>query len=174
MPNLGELQSLLLSHASQQAGGSLYPLPDTINDPRRTARPIVALLRAGLIEEREANTSADVARTDGDLRFGLYLMPAGAAAIGIELEDGPAANVPLDPVPPSVPTASTPGLTKIARVIDLLSREGGACVPDLIEATGWLPHTTRAALTGLRKKGHRIEKERVGEVTRYRIAAVTA
>ena len=26
-------------------------------------------------------------------------------------------------------------------------------------ATGWLPHTTRAALTGLRKKGHVIERE---------------
>ncbi len=27
-----------------------------------------------------------------------------------------------------------------------------------VEATDWLPHTTRAALTGLRKKGHTIAK----------------
>lgn len=31
---------------------------------------------------------------------------------------------------------------------------GGASLDELAGATGWLPHTTRAALTGLRKKGH--------------------
>jgi hypothetical protein len=30
----------------------------------------------------------------------------------------------------------------------------------LVAATGWLPHTTRAALTGLRKRGYAIERER--------------
>jgi DNA-binding MarR family transcriptional regulator len=40
----------------------------------------------------------------------------------------------------------------------LLQREEGATLGELIDATGWLPHTTRAALTGLRKKGHAIEK----------------
>jgi hypothetical protein len=29
------------------------------------------------------------------------------------------------------------------------------------EATGWLPHTTRAALTGLRKRGYVIARERI-------------
>jgi len=38
-------------------------------------------------------------------------------------------------------------------VIEMLSRSGGASLADLIAATGWLPHTTRAALTGLRKRG---------------------
>ncbi len=33
-----------------------------------------------------------------------------------------------------------------------------ATLDALIEATGWLPHTTRAALTGLRKKGYVIER----------------
>jgi hypothetical protein len=51
--------------------------------------------------------------------------------------------------------------TKVAAVIGLLSRAGGASIDDLIVATGWLPHTTRAALTGLRKRGCRIER-RVG------------
>ena len=30
----------------------------------------------------------------------------------------------------------------------------------LVEATGWLPHTTRAAITGLRKRGFSIERTR--------------
>src|SRR4051794_32877967 len=33
--------------------------------------------------------------------------------------------------------------TKQAAVIGLLQREGGATLADLVDATGWLPHTTR-------------------------------
>jgi hypothetical protein len=36
-------------------------------------------------------------------------------------------------------------------VIALLQQEQGATLAELIATTGWLPHTTRAALTGLRK-----------------------
>ena len=42
--------------------------------------------------------------------------------------------------------------SKLARVIDLLQRSDGATVPNLTEATGWLPYTKWAALTGLRKR----------------------
>jgi Protein of unknown function (DUF3489) len=45
-------------------------------------------------------------------------------------------------------------------VIDLLGREKGAGIEELVAATGWLPHTTRAALTGLRWRGYAIERER--------------
>ena len=69
---------------------------------------------------------------------------------------------------PKVGTVAAP-VTKIARVIALLERTGGATVADLIESTGWLPHTTRAALTGLRKKGYVIVKERREGATVYSI-----
>jgi DNA-binding IclR family transcriptional regulator len=42
----------------------------------------------------------------------------------------------------------------MARVIALLQRDQGATLADLIAATDWLPHTSRAALTGLRKRGY--------------------
>ena len=61
--------------------------------------------------------------------------------------------------------------TKISMVADLLRRKGGATLAELVTATGWLPHTTRAALTGLRKKGHGIERSTRGGVTTYSIAA---
>src|ERR1700676_161041 len=32
-----------------------------------------------------------------------------------------------------------------------------------VAATGWLPHTSRAALTGLRKRGYAIEKRLIAE-----------
>ncbi len=59
--------------------------------------------------------------------------------------------------------------SKQDQVIDLLRREGGALLTDLVEATGWLPHTARAALTGLKKKGHKIIGTKVDKVTRYSI-----
>jgi hypothetical protein len=60
--------------------------------------------------------------------------------------------------------------TKSTLVVELLQRPEGASLNELVAATGWLPHTTRAALTGLRKKGHAIAKDKVDGVTRYSIA----
>ena len=48
--------------------------------------------------------------------------------------------------------------TKQAPIAGLLARDQGATLDELIAATGWLPHTTRAALTGLRRKGCALEK----------------
>ena len=61
--------------------------------------------------------------------------------------------------------------SKIASVVALLERPEGATLAELVEATGWLPHTTRAALTRLKKKGHLIAKDKRGDVTCYHIAA---
>ncbi|MGB7976221.1 MAG: DUF3489 domain-containing protein [Roseiarcus sp.] len=52
--------------------------------------------------------------------------------------------------------------SKLALVIEHLQRADGATLVDLTQATGWLPHTTRAALTGLRKRGYAVIRERVG------------
>lgn len=66
-------------------------------------------------------------------------------------------------------SAAPHGPSKIASVIALLSREQGATLAEVVAATGWLPHTTRAALTGLRKKGHSIAKTSREGSTCYRI-----
>jgi hypothetical protein len=52
--------------------------------------------------------------------------------------------------------------SKLALVIEHLQRADGATIIDLTQATGWLPHTTRAALTGLRKRGYAVIRERIG------------
>lgn len=59
--------------------------------------------------------------------------------------------------------------TKNDKVLALLTRENGATLEDLVAATGWLPHTARAAMTGLKKKGHTIERIKVDGVSRYSI-----
>jgi hypothetical protein len=65
---------------------------------------------------------------------------------------------------------ATKPATKTAIVIELLTRREGATLEAMVEATGWLPHTTRAALTGLRKKGFTISSEKVDGVRTYRAA----
>lgn len=60
------------------------------------------------------------------------------------------------------PATMRPG-TKASRVVELIARPGGASIDELVGATGWLPHTTRAALTGLRKRGLVIARRRTEE-----------
>jgi hypothetical protein len=48
--------------------------------------------------------------------------------------------------------------SKIAGVIDMLRHERGASVQEIMSTTGWLPHTVRAALTDLRKRGLVLER----------------
>ncbi len=61
--------------------------------------------------------------------------------------------------------------SKLAVLVDLLSRDGGATLSELTSATGWLPHTTRAAMTRLRQRGFGLERFRneVGGASTFRI-----
>lgn len=68
------------------------------------------------------------------------------------------------------PAAPSARITKSAAVIKLLSRNRGASLAEIMSATQWQPHSSRAFLTGLRKKGTALLREtrRDGE-TSYRI-----
>ena len=82
-----------------------------------------------------------------------------------------AADVTAEPARTmSAAPAPARGPTKQALIIGLLQRQEGATLADLVAATGWLPHTTRAALTRLRQAGHVLEKIRGETGTIYRIA----
>lgn len=59
--------------------------------------------------------------------------------------------------------------TKHSQVIDLLTREDGATLEAMSTKVGWLPHSTRAFMTGLKKKGYVLDSEKVEGVRRYRI-----
>ena len=60
---------------------------------------------------------------------------------------------------------------KTDKLIALLQRQGGASVVTITEATGWLPHSARAMLTGLRKKGFMLDKAKVDGTIHYAITA---
>ena len=62
-------------------------------------------------------------------------------------------------------------LTKKDQLIRMLRTKSGADVATLSARLGWQPHTTRAAMTGLRKSGHEIiaTKPDGGGFATYRI-----
>jgi Protein of unknown function (DUF3489) len=80
---------------------------------------------------------------------------------------------PVDAAEPRALTAASSAAprsgTKIAEVLALLARAEGASIDELMGATGWLPHTTRAALTGLRRRGYAIERNRENATSRYSV-----
>jgi hypothetical protein len=67
--------------------------------------------------------------------------------------EGSKTNLPSHP---ARPRASS----KLGMVLQLLEAPEGAPLARLVAATGWLPHTTRAALTGLRKRGYAVTSEK--------------
>ncbi|MBB4152743.1 hypothetical protein GGQ80_000619 [Sphingomonas jinjuensis] len=167
MITLTDTQRILLSAASQRKSGSIRPTHGSLKPGGGAAKSIVSLIRHGLVEERETIDQAEVNRTDGDVRYGAYITAAGLAAIGID-EEGEAlpGHTPVS-LPEIVDVEKAP--TKIAQVLELLAQPDGVLLPDLMEATGWLPHTIRAAITGLRKKRHSIQRIKCDGVTGYRL-----
>ena len=87
--------------------------------------------------------------------------------------------------PPSegadLPTANVPGAdadrprasTKRALLIGMLEQPEGASVAEIGQRLGWLPHTVRAAITGLRHAGREVtrSKDATGQSV-YRLAPV--
>lgn len=76
---------------------------------------------------------------------------------------------------PDITSTTTPARTesKKCQLIGMLGRNGGTTIAELSAALGWQPHTTRAAITGLRKSGHEVETTRPADGSSnliYRIA----
>jgi Protein of unknown function (DUF3489) len=164
---LTDTHLVLLSAAAQHAD-RLLVRPDAITDS--AAHKLAAkLLRAGLVEAVTARPNQPHWSVNGESQpVGLRITTAGSSAIGIA--DEPAGVAAKQPEPVSATRHQPRTGTKQALILDLLHRAEGASIDDLVGATGWLPHTTRAALTGLRQKGYALRKSKgAGGCTRYRI-----
>jgi hypothetical protein len=138
------------------------------------------LIAEGLAKEIKAKAGAPIWRrdTESDQAYSLKLSAAGAKAIATNEEPGgKAAPEPpaQEPLPDSMDSSETshqaaeagkapPRVgSKLASLIALLRRSEGATIDVLTKATGWLPHTTRAAITGVRKRGYSVVLDRGGE-----------
>jgi hypothetical protein len=61
-----------------------------------------------------------------------------------------------------------PADTKIGKLVELMSRMGGASIDDLVAATGWQRHTVRGAISAqLRKRGLQVISRRRNGTTIY-------
>ena len=141
---LTKTESTLLTEAAGRENGLLIR-PETMKEVS-FQRLIGKLLKQALIAAREQ---------DGVTLH--HLTPAGYRAVGVK--------------PPRAGGAAKSG-SKRDLVLGLLGRGEGASLDELIAATGWLPHTTRAALSRLRSSGQALVKSaREDRRTAYRLEA---
>lgn len=167
---LTDTHLVILSTASARQGLNLIPLPECLGQRDERIEAIVDdLVRHKLAAEQVAVPLDQTWRTVADQRVGLTITRAGLKAIGIETDgEVDAADVEIEVSTDGQPTIKpTRTATKTQQVIDLLSRDEGATLTEIVEATGWLKHTSSAALTGLRKKGHPITRDKRAEETCY-------
>jgi hypothetical protein len=169
---LTDAQVVMMSVAAQRKDRCLSA-PATIKGAA-LSKVGVKLAKLGLVREIGAKAEAPIWRRDDAGRgYALKLTAAGLKAIAVD--EGSQDRGELSEAPqPQVKEVASPDEgghparvvprdgSKLAAVIEHLQRADGATLIDLTQATGWLPHTMRAALTGLRKRGYAVIRERIG------------
>ena len=147
---LSKTETNLLVGAAGQGG--VLVLPAALN--ATTAKRLLSkLVHEKLIVPSEQ---------DGETQH--RLTPAGYRAVNLRPKRAPASGAPPAAVEPKEPS-------KKDLVTAMLLAEGGASLAELIAMTGWLPHTTRAALSRLRSAGEPLVRfARPDAVTAYRLA----
>jgi hypothetical protein len=173
---LTDSQLVMMSAAAQREDRCLAA-PERLKGAA-VSKVSAKLVKLGLARQIRAKPGTPVWHRDEEGQaYALKLTAAGLKAIAVDegSEEATGASEAAQPQP--LREAKTGGSpddvgrqthaaapregSKLALVIDLLRRAYGARIVDLAEATGWLPHTTRAALTGLRKRGYAVVRERV-------------
>jgi Protein of unknown function (DUF3489) len=196
---LNDTQLVLLSAAAQREDRLLsLPRGAKLAQAKRAA---AKLLEKGLVHEVKARKESPIWRSDEETgqACALKLTVAGTKAIAVNESEkdelaakaehasasssgqgseetqtsGDEHSAPGHSGSSAQPSAPRSG-SKIAGVIAMLARDTGATIDELVAATGWLPHTTRAALTGLRKRGFAMTTDRSDKArgSVYRLSAV--
>ncbi len=172
MPKLSDTQLVILSAAARRQDGTVLPLPRSLKVNKAAATTVLeSLLKKGLVAERPA--AADATRwhetRDGG-RTALVIADTGLQAISVEVNRKTSKQSRSTRPPPkqrsrraerkpsgakpkgrTSPAAVRSG-TKQALMIDLLKRKKGATIEEIVEATGWQPHSVRGAISGALKK----------------------
>lgn len=181
---LTDTHLILLSAASQRENHGVVLPP---NLKAGAAQKVVAKLMAdALLEEVRAKAGLPIwCRDENNISYALRITRKGLKAIAVDdgsSSDGStskgkvrAAGGQSKTPPTKAVDPGTRSSRKVDRVVRLLSQPSGASVPELIQLTGWLPHTTRAVLSGLRKAGHTVTREREeAGGSRYKLQGVRA
>ncbi|MFW6028397.1 MAG: DUF3489 domain-containing protein [bacterium] len=173
--HLSDTALILLGRAADSENQMLLPIPATVKARGMALeRTLRSLLNQGFVEEVPVGLADEAWRSDHGGRFGLRITSAGLKAIGVPalvsgLDSEPAGTTAR---PTATPAATPRPGTKLAQLITMLMQPKGQTIDELSQALGWLPHTTRAAITGLRKSGHVVTRAKSEDgVSVYRIEA---
>jgi len=197
-PKLSDAQLAILSAAAQHADHSLLPLPQSLTVKGTALDKVIATLcKRKLVEERRIVDGAPEWRRDADNRpQALFITTNGLLALGIEETDKDRRAQAAAAMPRKRKTAATrprrkpqkassatskrraaPAQTKQALVIQMLRRQSGVAIDDIIAKTGWQPHSVRGFFSGLVRKKLKLPLvSNVGQdgVRRYHIASVAS
>jgi hypothetical protein len=178
MSKLTDTQVIILSAAGQCSDGAVLPLPKSLKLRGGAVSHVLrSLLKKGLLAEQPTGNSAAVWRESKDgQRFTLVITDAGRQTIGVAADEQ-SQTPPAAPrgskrsvgrrrkageskgatarslkakraASPAAPRAGT----KLALLLELLQRKGGATIPEVTKATGWQAHSVRGAISGALKK----------------------
>ncbi len=157
MTDLTETQTRILSAGAQRSDGCAMPLPKGLHGA--AAQKVVNMLVGrGLIEEVQADTHKDAPfwRETGDGHgTTLVVTAAGLTAIGVEPVVvqimARVRKASEKPEQPATVQALRTG-TRQSQLINMLKKQGGASIAEIVTATGWQPHTIRGTISGVLKK----------------------
>ena len=173
---LSDTQLIILSSAARHPEG-FATLPDRLRGGA-AIKAVGSLTEKGLLTETLSKPGMPMWRRDEDGRsFSLKITKAGKDSIGLAEESHPSDHVASDGATKDIESSQAGEISdlttselgqsgaprtgsKQALLVSMLASVDGASIEELVAATGWLAHTTRAALTGLRKRGYRIERNR--------------
>ena len=130
-----------------------------------------SLLKRGLVQEVPASEAMSVWRHDeSGVVLTLQATEAGKRALA-----GGSLTTPTQASAPSASPAPVPPAkgSRQDTLVRLLGRPEGATVADMVEATGWQPHSIRGALSGVigKKLGLKVTSEKVQDCGRvYRVS----
>jgi hypothetical protein len=163
--NLNDTQRIILAAAGAREDRRVFPLPSLKAPIVSVRRTIAAMLKDGLVEEIAAALTDEVwQEAEGGGRTTLIATANGLRQVGIVV--GSATKAPgrasgAKGAPTAAKTAKRTRRPTAARlragkrqtkqeiVIGLLRR--GASIAEMVQATGWQPHSVRSALTAVVK-----------------------
>jgi len=196
---LNDTQLVLLSTAAGREDRMILPSPQSVRlDDPKTEKALQGLLKRKLVEEIQVPRDAPTWRIgEGDQPLGLVIAAAGFDAIGLsemaadspasakkethptrskhrgeDAQSSKATEKPMSRRPKAQEGKPAAQKTNASAVLTLLRRKSGATLPQLMEATGWQPHSVRGFLSGTVKTRMGLaltsEKPNGGE-RRYRV-----
>ena len=195
---LSDTQLVILGAAAQRTDGSLLPFPQSLTARGAALSKVVeTLCNRKLVEERRTINGAPEWRRDEDRRpLGVFITTSGLLALGVDdtEKSGPsqaAASMSRQrktaparprgkarkPSPTGPKRRAARAQSKQDQVIQMLRRQSGVSVGDIIAKTGWQPHSVRGFFSGLVRKKLKLPLvSDVGKdgVRRYHIAPIAS